>query len=61
MQGMPSDPVANSKGKEQCHVITLRSGKEVHNPAPVGPRTSELIEELVQNHHKSNLEKEKMY
>ena len=26
---LPSDTVANPKGKEQCHAITLRSGNEL--------------------------------
>ena len=34
-QGMlPSDTVANPKKKEQCHAITLRSGKELTIEAP---------------------------
>lgn len=31
---LPSDTGVNPNGKQQCHAVTLRSGKEVRNPTP---------------------------
>ena len=38
--GLPSDTVQNPKGKEQCHAVTLRSGKRLKEPI-VGEAESE--------------------
>lgn len=45
--GLPSGIMANSKGKEQCHAVTLKNGKQVYNPRPKKPKESRIREEVV--------------
>lgn len=42
--GLPSDTVTNPKGKEQCHVGTLKICKQIHNPEPKQPKASRTRE-----------------
>lgn len=47
-EGLRSDIVINPKGKEQCHAVTLKSGKQVHNPVPAKSKASRIREEITQ-------------
>ena len=35
---LPSDTIVAPKGQEQCHAVTLRSGKELNNQVVQGAR-----------------------
>ena len=48
--GLPSDTVPNPKGKEQCHAVTLRSGKKLEKPI-MGEAESNLAKEKQPRHY----------